>query len=72
MYRRVVASSNLLSVGYDSSTNVLEVEFCHGGVYQYAAVPRGVYEGLMNAESHGKFFDLHVKKAGYVATRISG
>jgi hypothetical protein len=55
----------LASIGYDQATQTLEVEFLHGGVYQYFGVPVTVYNSLMAAGSHGSFLDAHVKKAGY-------
>lgn len=61
MKRESVESSNLASVGYDANNNVLEVEFKHGGVYQYTDVPQSVYEELMNAESHGKYFAANIR-----------
>lgn len=65
MNRIAVSSSNLASVGYDPANQLLEVEFLHGGIYQYSGVPSSVYDGLMAADSHGSYFDIHVKKAGY-------
>ena len=65
MKRTNVDSSNLKSVGYDEEEKILEIEFLHGGIYQYFEVPKSVYDGLMNADSHGKYFDRNVKKAGY-------
>ena len=56
MKRQSVESSNLASVGYDKENQILEVQFNHGGVYQYFEVPKNVYEALMNAGSHGKYF----------------
>ena len=32
---------------------------------QYFDVPENVYEALMNAGSHGQYFDRNIKKAGY-------
>ena len=61
MNRQPVSSSNLRSVGYDSSTKTLEIEFNSGGVYQYYGVPPIVYQELMNAPSHGKYFHAHIK-----------
>lgn len=61
MPRQPVRSSNIASIGYESSTNTLEVEFLNGAVYQYYGVPKTVYEGLMNASSHGSFLAAHVK-----------
>jgi hypothetical protein len=48
-------------VGYDESTNTLEIEFDSGGVYQYYDVPSSVYQGLMNASSHGEYFHVNIK-----------
>jgi hypothetical protein len=61
MIRTPVNSTDLRSVGYDSSTRVLEVEFHSGGVYEYYSVPQPTYEGLMNAPSHGKYFHRYIK-----------
>jgi hypothetical protein len=65
MLREPVRSSTLSSIGYDEASQTLEVEFLSGDLYQYARVPAAVHAGLMAAPSHGKYFDLHVKKAGY-------
>ena len=65
MERQSVESSNLASVGYDAENEILEIEFNNGGVYQYFDVPENVYEALMNAGSHGQYFDRNIKKAGY-------
>jgi len=61
MKRQSVESSNLASIGYDEATQILEVEFKHGGVYEYYDVPIEVYEGIMNADSHGKFFAANIR-----------
>ena len=70
MKRQSVTSSNLASVGYDAANEILEVEFKHGGVYQYFGVPENVYDELMNADSHGQYFDRNIKKAGYEFQKI--
>jgi hypothetical protein len=59
--REPVDSSVLASVGHDHG--VLEVEFTSGALYRYANVPVAVYEALMAAESHGTFFNEHVRDA---------
>ena len=64
MKRQSVESSNLASIGYDAENEILEIEFNHGGVYQYFDVPKNVYEELMNADSQGQYFDRNIKKAG--------
>ena len=61
MKRKSVDSSNLASIGYDPSSKILEVEFKHGGVYQYFYVPENIYEELMNADSHGVYFSANIR-----------
>lgn len=61
MDRIFVQSSNIQSIGYDSDNCVLEVAFLSGGLYQYDGVPAYVYEELMSAASHGKYFATHIK-----------
>ncbi len=61
MLRVPVVSSNLRSVGYDSATLVLEVEFRSGAIYQYYGVSEHVHRGLMSAGSKGGYLADHVK-----------
>lgn len=61
MERTPVSSSNIGSIGYDANMQILEIEFLSGRVYQYFGVPVEVYEGLMSAGSHGKFFNYNIR-----------
>ena len=61
MIRTKVSSSNIASIGYDSSLQTLEIEFHSGGIYQYFSVPQSVHAGFMNASSHGTYFHDHIK-----------
>lgn len=61
MRRDPVASSNLVSVGYDPSSQTLEIEFSSGGIYQYYNVPETIYNELLLAPSKGQFFASQVK-----------
>ena len=49
---------NLL--GYDETSRVLEVVFNSGDRYRYLDVPLAEYEGLMSAESIGKYMREHI------------
>jgi len=69
MERQKVESSNLASIGYDAKNEILEVEFKHGGVYQYFDVPADAYEELMNADSHGVYFSANIRN-GYQYQKI--
>jgi hypothetical protein len=62
MERKTVDSSMLSSIGYDSSTSTLEVEFKNNGiVWQYHDVPEDIYNDLMAADSAGKYFLANIK-----------
>lgn len=61
MKRQSVSSSNITSVGYDSESHTLEIEFHSGGVYQYFDVPQSTYDELMHASSHGSYFYRYIK-----------
>lgn len=70
MHKQPVISSNLSSVGYDTKSRALEVEFLKGSVYQYENVPSVFYNGLISANSKGKYFDRMIVKGGYSFRRI--
>jgi hypothetical protein len=63
MNRTPISSSNLASVGYDSKTCTLEVEFSNGSLYQYFDVPAQVYDALLSASSPGSFLNQQIKGA---------
>jgi hypothetical protein len=60
--RTNVVSTNVKSVGYDTPTRTLDVEFATG-VYRYDDVPQDVFDRMMNAESIGKFIHTDIKNA---------
>jgi len=61
MNRITVQSSNIVSVGYDEKSGVLEIEFSNG-IYQYFDVPQEEYQGFINAPSLGKYFQMNIKR----------
>jgi len=62
MNRQPVKSSNLNSVGYDSTNNILEIQFNSGSIYQYFNVPNSIYMDLMKAASKGGYFHKNIKE----------
>ena len=54
-------SSSLLLCDYDDETQILTVKFVRGKEYQYADVPKPIYEDLKDAESPGKYFQQYIK-----------
>jgi KTSC domain len=61
MQRQPVSSSTVLSIGYDSASLTLEVEFSKGTVYQYFDVPQSAYEELLTAPSIGGYLNTMIK-----------
>jgi len=58
-WNKEVKSSHLVSIEYDSDTEILEVEFHDGSVYQYKDVPKSVFrdfsleKNLLQKIGHG-------------------
>lgn len=61
MEREIVSSSNIASIGYDNDSQTLEIEFLNGSLYQYFDIPERVHDGLMGADSHGKYLARYIK-----------
>lgn len=61
MRRDLLASSNIVSAGYDPSSETLEIEFMSGSVYQYYNVPQSIYEQFLAAPSKGRFLSSQIK-----------
>ena len=60
-----VRSSNLRAIGYDRKRSILEVSFLNGSTYRYFDVPEYLYDGIMSANSHGKYLDAHIKQGSF-------
>jgi hypothetical protein len=48
-------------VHYDEDANELDITFVSGTVYRYAGVPLATYVDLLEADSHGEFFNENIK-----------
>lgn len=64
-----VNSSSVAAVGYDESSQTLQVEFNRGTTYQYFDVPEQIFEGLVQADSVGAYLNEQVKGI-YRYTRV--
>lgn len=60
MEREPVESKAITSVGFDPLTEILEIEFPSGAVWQYLGVPEAEFEGLMSG-SVGTYFHANIK-----------
>jgi hypothetical protein len=69
MEREMISSSTVVSIGYDSQTETLEIEFRNGGIYQYYNVPQTIYQQLMESGSKGQFHHAYIRNA-YPYSRV--
>ena len=58
---QTVKSSNINRVAYFPDALLLLLEFKGGSVYAYPQVPKPVYDGLLSAESKGRYFFKFIK-----------
>ena len=54
-------SSNIARFKYDNESNILTVEFLHGGTYNYYNVPEAMFTLMKNAPSRGQFLAQNIK-----------
>lgn len=73
MERIEVDSSNIISIGYDPKSQILELEFGKisandptNRIYQYENIPPEVYQSLIENESHGRYLYHHIILKKYV------
>lgn len=60
MQRKPVESSTVSTIGYDSRTRVLEVEFSGGRVYRYSGVSPQKNRALMSSDSIGSYINRRI------------
>ena len=56
-----VESTTLVTVSYDDSRELLQLEFCSRAVYQYFRVPAAVHQSLLDASSKGRYFNQAIR-----------
>ncbi len=54
-------SSAISSIGYDSDSSILEVEFASGVIWRYYGVSEDVYQSFLYSGSKGRFFHTHIR-----------
>ncbi len=57
-----VDSSNIEAIGYDAGNMELHIRFIKSSTYVIRGVPQDVYDGLMNADSKGSYYNRFIKK----------
>jgi hypothetical protein len=56
-----VDSSSIKAVGYDTHSEVLQVQFLNGNTYEYQGVGEHEHAALMSAQSIGAHFGKHIR-----------
>ena len=62
MKRELVESDALVSVGYNRETQVLQIEFEGGRIYDYYDVPRQVHDWLLRVQNKGAYLNQIIKE----------
>lgn len=61
MDRRYIESSMIRSIGFDSESSILEIEFNSGAIWQYSDFPESEWYLFESSESKGRFFLSSIK-----------
>ena len=62
-------STTLAFARYDEVAGTLEIGLRNGALYRYFVVPRQIFEGLLSADSPGRFFVRHIREQ-YTSQRL--
>ncbi len=71
MNRTPVVSTQIASIGYEPSQQILEVEFLDGSINQYFEVPKYHHVALMSAPSLSTYLETFIAKGGYHFSKIT-
>ena len=62
MERQPVSSTMIVSIGYDSTSGVLEIEYkSDGAIWQYFDFPEHIWNEFQASESVGKYWHANIK-----------
>lgn len=56
-----VDSEAMREILYDAGARILRIRFADGEWYRYYDVPSSEHERLLAAESHGRYFQAHIR-----------
>jgi hypothetical protein len=57
----LVDSEAIAEIRYDRDRSTMFVRFVDGEGYSYFDVPAGVHDTFVAAESHGRYFQRHIR-----------
>lgn len=60
MHRTAVGSAGIAQVGYDEGSEILEIEFASGSVYDFFNVPPKIYDQLMQSSTKEIYYESNV------------
>lgn len=63
-------SSFINKISWFEDGNILMLTFATGSIWAYFEVPLDIYYGLINAESHGNYFNRMIRNK-YLSKRLS-
>lgn len=55
-----VSSSAISAIGYDQTSMRMKIRFIQGETYDFCRVPSHIYQGLMNSNSKGSYYNTHI------------
>ena len=61
MEMQSVASSAILAIGYDESTQQMKIRFKQDEAYDFCRVPKHVFQGLLESNSKGTYYNDYVR-----------
>ncbi len=64
-----VASTMASAIGYDSESEVLQIEFNSGAVYQYSDMDEDTWDDLNSSNAVGRYYNQYIK-GKYQSQRI--
>lgn len=56
-----VASTAIISVGYDPESRKMRIRFKQGRAYSFCNVPQHVFDKFLSASSKGRYYDRYIK-----------
>jgi len=56
-----VWSTAIRAVGYDPTTQRMKIAFVEGHTYDFCRVPQHIFDGLLRAESKGRYYDAYIR-----------
>jgi hypothetical protein len=60
MNRTAIASPGITQVGYEEGSEILEIEFVSGKIYQFYNVPLNLFSQLMDSSHKELYYETHI------------